>query len=208
MIEFESKFKPNYKDVNDFLPSATFFEKYIQTYFKDDDGREKRVRIHYEIVSLKDNKSLPMHAVLCEKKVVGEEDGIEIREEIEEPINLDAAMSIALNNLASTLIKSRYIVPFHDYKFEVDFYPEFTKIDDDMKDIDGNFVSIEVEFKSKEDRDKFLKLDIPSWVGEEITNDKRYSNRRIAYLEKTNSVVEDTVKKLAGIKNKKNKINI
>lgn len=203
MIEFESKFKTKYSKIDECINDATMSENYIQTYFTDDDGREKRIRIHYNVMDLTNNKKLNNHAVLCEKKLVGLVDGIEQREEKEEPISLDEAINIVINNLKTTLVKKRYIVPFENYKFEIDSYPEFTNIDADMKDVNGDFVTIEVEFNSKEDRDRFLTLDLPSWLGEDVSSDKRYSNRRLAYLEKTNNLVEDTVRKFAGMKPKK-----
>lgn len=203
MIEFESKFKTKYSKIDECVNNATMSENYIQTYFTDDDGRDKRLRIHYNVMDLTNNKKLNNHAVLCEKKLVGLVDGIEQREEKEEPISLDEAINIVINNLKTTLLKKRYVVPFENYKFEIDIYPEFTNIDADMKDVNGDFVTIEVEFKSKEDRDRFLTLELPSWLGEEVSSDKRYSNRRIAYLEKTNNLVEETVRKFAGLKPKK-----
>lgn len=203
MIEFESKFKTKYSKIDECINDAAMSENYIQTYFTDDDGREKRIRIHYNVMDLTNNKKLNSHAVLCEKKLVGLVDGIEQREEKEEPISLDEAINIVINNLKTTLVKKRYIVPFENYKFEIDSYPEFTNIDADMKDVNGDFVTIEVEFNSKEDRDRFLTLDLPSWLGEDVSSDKRYSNRRLAYLEKTNNLVEDTVRKFAGMKPKK-----
>lgn len=203
MIEFESKFKTKYSKIDECINDATMSENYIQTYFTDDDGSEKRLRIHYNVMDLTNNKKLNNHAVLCEKKLVALVDGIEQREEKEEPISLDEAINIVINNLKTTLLKKRYIVPFENYKFEIDIYPEFTNIDADMKDVNGDFVTIEVEFKSKEDRDRFLTLELPSWLGEEVSSDKRYSNRRIAYLEKTNNLVEETVRKFAGMKPKK-----
>lgn len=203
MIEFESKFKPAYENSNEYKKDSVMRETYIQSYFVDDDGEAKRVRIHTERVDLRTGKKMPDMAVLCVKSLVDVVDGIEIRDEVEEPMEIEAAQSIALNNLATTLVKTRNFIPFHGYTLEVDTYPESIKIDEDMKDKEGVLTAIEVEFKSKEDRDEFLKLEMPSWIGEEISSDKRYSNRKLADSPKINSFVEDYVRKYAGQKIKK-----
>jgi adenylate cyclase len=65
------------------------------------------------------------------------------------------------------LHKRRHVLPHGDLKIEVDVYEG---------DLEGLVVA-EVEFPSEEEARGF---DPPSWLGEEVTGDKRYLNETLA----------------------------
>jgi CYTH domain-containing protein len=76
----------------------------------------------------------------------------------------DAREMLRLAN-GSAIIKTRYEVPYKGFVWEVDVY-------------EGAFeglVVAEVEMKSEKD-----KPPLPSWVGVEVSDDRRFSNRAIA----------------------------
>jgi CYTH domain-containing protein/CHAD domain-containing protein len=92
----------------------------------------------------------------------------EVREEIE--VDLDADQFEALWPLTESrrLRKTRYLVPLGEgLEAEVDLYEE------DLKGL----VTAEVEFDSERQSRSFRP---PAWLGEEVSGDRRYSNRSLA----------------------------
>lgn len=89
--------------------------------------------------------------------------GLMSRKEFEFPIPLDQADEM-MDTLGKALVmKKRYKIPFKGHTFEVDMFYA------------NNQILIEVELRSEDE-----KVDLPDWVGQEVTHDKRYSNASIA----------------------------
>ena len=65
---------------------------------------------------------------------------------------------------AGTIKKKRYLIPFAGHTFELDVF------EDKLRGL--KVVEIELESADEE----FLR---PAWVGEEVTEDKRYSNKNL-----------------------------
>lgn len=198
-IERKFKLKENITE-NKLLELSSLKETYIQTYFIDDDGVEKRVRIHCNSIEILRDKKLNDKAVLCEKSIVDIVNGVEIRDEKETSMDLTTAKSIVLNNLKTTLVKNRLYIPFKDFIYEVDFYMDSFNLPNDMVNSDGKLITVEVEFKNKESMLNFKKEQLPAWVGEDVSDDKRYGNRTLAKMEKKNNDIDVFVKKYCGIK--------
>lgn len=98
--------------------------------------------------------------------------GTLVREENEKEITEDTYNKIIKYKIGRTINKLRYNIPLDKgLVAEVDYY-----LDDC-----SSLVTIEVEFKSLEDADAFIK---PSWFGEEITEDVRYKNDNLAMATK------------------------
>lgn len=87
------------------------------------------------------------------------------RNEIEIPIT-----KLQFNELkemsSGSVLKTRYFVEQEDHTYELDIY----------NNID-NLLTVEVEFKSKEDSENFS---VPEWFGTEITNVKEFKNKNLA----------------------------
>ena len=89
--------------------------------------------------------------------------GLLSRKEFEFPIPLDQAHEM-MDALGKALVmKKRYRIPFKGHTFEVDMFYA------------NNQILIEVELRSEDE-----KVDLPDWVGPEVTSDKKYSNASIA----------------------------
>lgn len=68
----------------------------------------------------------------------------------------------------NTIEKTRYIIPLSNgLKAELDIYKGFL----------SGFMNVEVEFPSTKDA---IMFDSPLWFGQEVTQDKRYSNSYLA----------------------------
>ena len=98
--------------------------------------------------------------------------GTLVREENEKEITEDTYNKIIKYKIGRTINKLRYNIPLDKgLVAEVDYYL------DDCSPL----VTVEVEFKSLEDADAFIKT---SWFGEEITEDVRYKNDNLAMATK------------------------
>jgi hypothetical protein len=203
MFEIERKFKLKemitQKDIDDI---SFMKEEFIQTYFRDDDGENKRVRIHHSGIDLKTGKKIHEKAILCKKKVVDIIDNVEVREELESPLNMDEAKSIILNNLHSTFYKTRNYINLDKFVLEIDSFPNLWTLDKEMLNEVGELKVVEVEFKDKTHLEEFKQLTLPSFIGDEVTGDKRYNNSTLAFMKKNDLEVEKYVKKFMGIKMK------
>jgi CYTH domain-containing protein len=65
------------------------------------------------------------------------------------------------------LEKTRYTLPWNSYQLELDVY---------QRDLDGLIIA-ELEFDSTDESKRFCQ---PGWLGEEVTDDKRYKNSSLA----------------------------
>jgi len=87
------------------------------------------------------------------------------RHEFEYDVPLSHAREMLALANGSTIVKTRYEVPYKGFTWEVDVY-------------EGKFEGLivaEVEMKSEKDDPA-----IPSWIGREVTEDQRFKNRAIA----------------------------
>lgn len=83
------------------------------------------------------------------------------RYEFEKEIKMDDAKQLLALCLPSVIEKTRYIVEFDEHVFEVDeFYSA-----------NAGLVIAEVELASTDES-----VQLPDWIGEEVTNDKKYYN--------------------------------
>lgn len=168
MIEIERKFLV--KDLS-FLKFAVEKKRILQ-YYLDEEGK---IRIR----QIRDKYTGGIESYISVK--VGEtEDGL-IRNEITSKIeNDDFGAILGDYSLAPNIIKMRYVVRYN----ESNKYEEgYCKTNDFLFnwEIDvfegGNRGLIIAEIEIDEPREV---IDIPEWVGEEITGDKRYYNFSLA----------------------------
>lgn len=85
--------------------------------------------------------------------------GMLSRGEWEFSIPVDDAMELLEISLPGRVIKTRYVIPSGDFKFEVD----------EFHDKNEGLVVAEIELGSEEDV-----FEKPDWLGEEVTGDPRY----------------------------------
>lgn len=83
------------------------------------------------------------------------------RFEWEKEIPVDEAEKLLLICLPGTIEKTRYIIPFNDVIFEVDVFEGQNK----------GLILAEVELESE--NQVFV---LPTWIGQEVTGDKRFYN--------------------------------
>lgn len=95
-------------------------------------------------------------------------DGALSRDEDEESITLEV-FKILYDLVQGNLIdKTRVFIPIEEgYTAELDIY---------HGELDG-LLTVEVEFPSEEEAEKFIP---PIWFGNDITNDKRFKNKKLA----------------------------
>jgi len=147
MLEIERKFS---------IKSTTFLsnikESYdiTQGYLNSDKNRTVRVR----------TKGPKAYITV---KGIGSSDG-STRFEWEKEISVEEAEALLLLCEDFIIRKTRYIVPFNGFIFEVDVFKEANK----------GLVIAEVELESADQQ-----FEKPQWLGEELTGDERFYN---AYL--------------------------
>lgn len=87
-----------------------------------------------------------------------------VRSEFEAPISRELYEKMLASSETKPLVKERITILENGHKIEVDIYRDFS------------FITAEVEFESEElSRD----YKIPSWFGEELTEDKKYKNKNL-----------------------------
>lgn len=147
-IEIERKFLPK---VGTLIPFSTAINKsqLSQVYIQGPDNETVcRVRVI-------DNEKAFMTM-----KAPSDDNGLS-RIELECSIPLEVASSIMISAPRRPITKVRYEIPFGDLTFEVDtFFGANNKL-----------VLIELELPSVS-----TKVDLPNWVGDEVTSDPRYTN--------------------------------
>lgn len=95
-------------------------------------------------------------------------DGVMKKVEFEHPLSYDQYVNLLRKVEHNTITKVRYIIPLNDnLKAELDIYEGYLQ----------GFVNVEVEFPSVEAAKNFVP---PDWFGEEVTNNKRYSNASLS----------------------------
>lgn len=91
-----------------------------------------------------------------------------IRTEIEVAISREAFQALWPATANAWIAKTRYLMPWDDFLLEIDAY-------------EGSLNSLlicEIEYPSTE---SVQLVELPSWLGKEITDDIRYSNRNLAF---------------------------
>lgn len=92
-----------------------------------------------------------------------------VRDEFEYPIPVDDAWRIVLEHCGNrVIVKTRYLVEHGDLLFEVDVF----------EGRHTGLVIAELELSHEEQA-----FTLPSWIGEEITGDKRFGNFCLAQFE-------------------------
>jgi CYTH domain-containing protein len=122
----------------------------IQAYVAVGDDRNVRVRI-IDGNSAQLTVKLGRHAVT--------------RDEYEYGIPVEDAREMIAGAVGIVIEKTRFIVPYGGFTWEVDVFAGFYK----------GLVVAEVEMESEEDAPE-----IPDWIGREVTGDRRYSNMVMA----------------------------
>ncbi len=149
MLEIERKFLVS--NVQMCLDKATASFAIFQGYLSIDPTRTVRLRIQ-------DN-----HAFLTIKGA-SSSDGT-TRVEWEKQLSLNDANTLLPLCLPGSIQKTRYLVPFNEYLFEVDVFETAL----------SGLVLAEIELKSADQ-----KIELPNWIGIEVTGDKRYYNSYLA----------------------------
>ena len=129
------------------LAKATASFAIFQGYLSIDPARTVRLRIQ-------DN-----HAFLTIKGA-SSSDGT-TRFEWEKQLSLNDANNLLPLCLPGSIQKTRYHVPFNEYLFEVDVFEAAL----------SGLVLAEIELKSSDQ-----KIELPNWIGLEVTGDRRYYN--------------------------------
>lgn len=136
----------------DFLPLITGAVRITQGYINMDPASTVRVRIQG------DNQAF------LTVKGISSEDGL-IRPEFDYPIPYSDGVEM-LKLPIPTLSKVRYSVPHEGRVFEVDVFLGLNR----------GLVLAELEFNSPVHGSL---IDLPDWIGEEVTGDKRYYNSQL-----------------------------
>ena len=133
------------------LEMATASFAIFQGYLSVDPARTVRLRIQNN------------HAFLTIKGA-SSSDGT-TRVEWEKAISIDEANTLLPLCLQGSIQKTRYHVPFNNFLFEIDVFEEALL----------GLVLAEIELKSAAQ-----KVELPDWIGKEVTADKRYYNSSLA----------------------------
>jgi adenylate cyclase len=91
--------------------------------------------------------------------------GLLTRDEFEYPIPHDEALEMLAFSIGNVIEKTRFTVDFEGFTWEVDVF----------EGVYRGLVTAEVEMASEEDTPA-----LPTWLGREVTGDKRYSNQALA----------------------------
>ena len=139
------------RNVDICLEMATASFAIFQGYLSVDPARTVRLRIQND------------HAFLTIKGA-SSSDGT-TRVEWEKAISLDEANTLLPLCLPGSIQKTRHHVPFNESLFEVDVFEAAL----------SGLVLAEIELKSAAQ-----KIELPDWIGKEVTGDKRYYNSHLA----------------------------
>ena len=89
------------------------------------------------------------------------------REEYNLPLNKESYEHLVAKADGKIIKKKRYLIPYENYTIELDVFEGAL----------APLVFAEVEFETVEEVNSFTP---PSWFGEDVTNDKNYSNAHLA----------------------------
>lgn len=139
------------KDIHQCLKAATFSYFIFQGYLSHDPARTVRLRIT-------DKKAF------LTIKGLSSEDGL-TRGEWEKEISLEEGNQLVPLCLPGVIQKTRHLVPFQKQLFEVDVFEGSL----------SGLVIAELELNIPKQ-----KVNLPDWIGEEVTGDNRYYNSYLA----------------------------
>lgn len=91
-----------------------------------------------------------------------------VRLEFEKRITMEEYLSLRTMHIGKIINKKRYYMNQH---FDLDVFSD-------------GLILAEIEFKTLEEAEKYEKIDKPSWIGDEVTNNKEYFNSYIAGVSK------------------------
>ena len=91
-----------------------------------------------------------------------------IREEIEVSISQEAFYALWPATGSARVVKTRYLMPWGDLFLEIDAYAESL----------DSLVMCDIEFSSEKTA---RSVELPTWLGREITDDLHYANRNLAF---------------------------
>lgn len=138
-------------DKGNCLKSATASFSIVQGYLSNDPARTVRLRIR--------NK----HAFLTVKGASSANGTTRV--EWEKEISNEDAKALLPLCLPGTIHKTRYHVPYKQHLFEIDVF------EDNL----SGLVLAEIELENATQ-----KIELPSWIGKEVTGDNRYYNSYLA----------------------------
>lgn len=130
--------------------SVRYFEIITQGYIRADDNFEIRLR-------QKSEKYFQTIKIGTGKS----------RNEIEIILNKEQFNALWPLTEKKRITKTRYYIPFNGYILEWDIYCESL----------WGLMTVEVEFKSEEEAEKFIP---PEWFSEEVTYNENYKNKNLA----------------------------
>lgn len=198
--EIEKKFLPN---GDDWKEEVVQHEVLLQVYLKDESGENFRVRLHLDKYSADNEVVKKSHAVKCYKTYMGEENGVPVYAEKESPLDKDLALDLICGNINTLVMKKRSYVPFHQFTFEIDTYLNSDSwIGVNELSTNGVLETIEVEFANSQDILVFDSLVKPSWLGDDVTKDKRFKNSNLAKMGK-NEKHQEYVEKIIFMRDSK-----
>lgn len=134
------------------VPESESSQAIRQAYLMNDDGMAVRVRIV-------NNE----HAFLTIKKATTA--SIAVRQEYEYEIPIEDALEMLQLCIGTPIVKQRFVVMDDGRKWEVDIFQEENE----------GLIIAELELS---DLNQYI--DLPSWIGEEVTEDPRYLNNYLA----------------------------
>lgn len=146
-------------NANDFKKLATSSVTIKQAYLSKDPHRTVRIRI------------TDKQAFLTIKGI-SSANGMS-RFEWEKELTLEEGEMLLKLALPTVIVKTRYIVPLGALSFEVDVFEG---------DHEG-LILAEIELPSEK-----TFIDLPPWIGKEVTGDKRYYNSYLSFKESKNSL--------------------
>lgn len=146
-------------NANDFKKLATSSVTIKQAYLSKDPHRTVRIRI------------TDKQAFLTIKGI-SSANGMS-RFEWEKELTLKEGEMLLKLALPTVIVKTRYIVPLGALSFEVDVFEG---------DHEG-LILAEIELPSEK-----TFIDLPPWIGKEVTGDKRYYNSYLSFKESKNSL--------------------
>lgn len=151
-VEIERKFllKPGAS-----LPESDEVLNIQQSYVAKGDGEEGTL-VRVRLVNMEE-------AFLTIKQASKE--NLAVRSEFEYSIPVEDALEIMELSPFTKVVKQRHIIVIGEAKWEVDFF------------LEGNegLIVAELELPSVD-----TEVELPEWIGEEVTNDKRYLNNYLA----------------------------
>lgn len=116
-------------------------------------------------------------------KIKGESENINVNDEVERPLTKEAYEKLREKTEGYLIHKTRYLIPIRaEYTETSDTFPEELTVELDVFHgrLEG-LVFAEIEFPSEAAASSFL---APSWLGKNVSDDRRYSNGYLSELEK------------------------